>query len=214
MALKRKIAYIDLGTGEIETKPIPMEMRKRFIGGRGLDAYLLYNHVPEGADPVGPENVLIISGGLLTATLASATARTHVMAKSPLTGLVGSANMGGFFAAELAWAGFHHLVIKGRAEKPTYLFIHDGEIELRDATDLWGKTTTETQWAIRDELGDEEVKACVIGPAGENLVRYANVMTGIKNACGRSFMGCVMGSKNLKAVAVRGTQDIAIAHPR
>jgi len=213
MALKRRIAYIDLTTGKVETKAIPTEVRRRFLGGRGLDAYLLLNHAPPGVDPLGPDNVLLMSGGLLTATLASATARTHVMAKSPLTGLLGSANMGGFFAPELAFAGFHHLVIKGRAARPVYLFIHDGEIEIRDASKIWGKATTDTQWAIRDELGDEEVKACVIGQAGENLVRYANVMTGIKNAGGRTGMGCVMGSKNLKAVAVRGTQDIAIAHP-
>jgi aldehyde:ferredoxin oxidoreductase len=213
MALDRKIAYIDLTTGKIETRPIPLEVRRKFIGGRGLDAYLLYNHAPKGCDPLGPENPLIASGGLLTATCASATARTHFMAKSPLTGLLGSCNMGGFFAPELAWAGFHHLVIKGKAAKPVYLWIHNGQIEIRDAAGLWGKTTTETQWAIRRELGDEEIKSAVIGPAGEKLVRYANIMTGIKNAGGRTGMGCVMGSKNLKAIAARGTMDIKIAHP-
>ena len=213
MALDRKIAYIDLSTGKIEIKPIPLDVRKKFIGGRGLDAYLLYNHAPKGCDPLGPENPLIVSGGLLTATCASATARTHVMAKSPLTNLLGSCNMGGFFAPELAWAGFHHLVIKGKADKPVYLWIHNGVIEIRDAAQLWGKTTTETQWAIREELGDEEIKSMVIGPAGEKLVRFANVMTGIKNSGGRTGMGCVMGSKNLKAVAARGTMDIKIAHP-
>jgi len=213
MALDRKIAYINLSTGETEVKPIPLSLRKKFLGGRGLDAYLLYNHTKKGCDPLGPDNALIISGGLLTATCASATARTHIMAKSPLTGLLGSANMGGFFAPELAWAGFHHLVITGKAKKPVYIFIHNGEIEIRDAAAIWGKTTTDSQWAIRDELNDQEVKSCVIGPAGENLVRWANVMTGIKNAGGRTGMGCVMGSKNLKAVAVRGTMDIKIAHP-
>ncbi|MCK5059111.1 MAG: aldehyde ferredoxin oxidoreductase family protein [Candidatus Aminicenantes bacterium] len=213
MALNRKIAYINLSTGEIEVKPIPIEIRKKFLGGRGLDAYLLYNHTKKGCDPLGPDNTLLISGGILTATCASATARTHLMAKSPLTGLIGSTNMGGFFAPELAWAGFHHLVIKGKAEKPVYLWIHDGTIEIRDAAGLWGKTTTETQWAIRRELKDEEIKSAVIGPAGENLVRFANVMTGIKNSGGRTGMGAVMGSKNLKAVAVRGTMDIKIAHP-
>ncbi|OIP92381.1 MAG: aldehyde ferredoxin oxidoreductase [Syntrophobacterales bacterium CG_4_8_14_3_um_filter_58_8] len=213
MALDRKIAYIDLSTGKTEIKPIPLEVRKKFIGGRGLDAYLLYNNAPEGCDPLSPENPLIVSGGFLTATCASATARTHFMAKSPLTGLLGSANMGGFFAPELAWAGFHHLVITGKAEKPIYLWIHNGQIEIRDAAKLWGRTTTDTQWAIRDELGDQEVKSAVIGQAGENLVRYANVMTGIKNAGGRTGMGCVMGSKNLKAIATRGTMDIKIAHP-
>jgi len=213
MALDRKIAYINLSTGEIKAKPIPLEMRKKFLGGRGMDAYLLYNHTKKGCDPLGPDNALIVSGGLLTATCASATARTHVMAKSPLTGLLGSCNMGGFFAPELAWAGFHHLVIKGQAKKPVYIYIHNGDIEIRDAGALWGKTTTDTQWAIRDELNDQEVKSLVIGPAGENLVRWANVMTGIKNAGGRTGMGCVMGAKNLKAVAVRGTGDIKIAHP-
>ena len=213
MALDRKIAYINLSTGKIETKPIPMEIRKKYLGGRGLDAYLLYNHAPQGCDPLGPDNPLMISGGILTATCASATARTHIMAKSPLTGLLGSANMGGFFAPEMAWAGFHHLVITGKAKSPVYIWIHNGKIEIRDAAYLWGKSTTETQWAIREELGDEDIKSAVIGQAGEKLVRYANVMTGIKNAAGRTGMGAVMGSKNLKAVAVRGTMDIKIAHP-
>jgi aldehyde:ferredoxin oxidoreductase len=213
MALNRKIAYIDLTTGDIETKPIPLEIRKKFLGGRGLDAYLLYNHTKKGCDPLGPGNALLISGGILTATCASATARTHVMAKSPLTGMLGSTNMGGFFAPELAWAGFHHLLIKGKAKHPVYIYIHNGEIEIRDARGIWGQSVTDTQWSIREDLGDEEVKSCVCGPAGENLVAFANVMTGVKNAGGRTGMGCVMGSKNLKAVAARGTMDIEIAHP-
>ncbi len=213
MPLNRKIAYIDLTTGDIQTKPIPLEARKKFLGGRGLDAYLLYNHTKKGCDPLGPDNTLIISGGILTATCASATARTHVMAKSPLTGLLGSANMGGFFAPELAWAGFHHLVIKGKAKHPVYLYVHNGTIEIRDARGIWGQSATDSQWAIREDLGDQEVKSCVCGPAGENLVRFANVMTGIKNSGGRTGMGCVMGSKNLKAVAARGTMDIKIARP-
>ena len=214
MPLDRKIAYIDLTTGDIQTKVIPLEVRKKFLGGRGLDAYLLYNHTKKGVDPLSPDNALMVSGGILTATCASATARTHVMAKSPLTGLLGSANMGGFFAPELAWAGFHHLVIKGKAKHPVYLYIHNGKIEIRDARAVWGLSVTESQWAIRDELGDQEVKCMVCGPAGENLVRFANVMTGIKNSGGRTGMGCVMGSKNLKAIAARGTMDIKIAHPR
>jgi aldehyde:ferredoxin oxidoreductase len=178
-----------------------------------LDAYLLYNHTKKGCDPLGPDNTLLISGGILTATCASATARTHIMAKSPLTGMLGSTNMGGFFAPELAWAGFHHLVIKGKAKHPVYISVHNGEIEIRDARDVWGKSVTDSQWAIREDLGDEEVKSCVCGPAGENLVTFANVMTGIKNSGGRTGMGCVMGSKNLKGVAARGTMDIEIAHP-
>ena len=213
MPLNRKIGYIDLTSGHIETKAIPLDVRKKFIGGRGLDAYLLYNHTKKGCDPLGPDNVFIISGGLLCATLASATSRCHVMGKSPLTGLLGSANMGGFFTPEMAWAGFHHLVVKGKAKHPVYIYVHNGEIEIRDAREIWGKSVTDTQWAIREDLADQEVKSAVCGPAGENLVRYANVMTGIKNAAGRSGMGAVMGSKNLKAVAAKGTMDIQIAHP-
>ena len=213
MALNRKIAYIDLTTGDVEITPIPLKWRKKYLGGRGLDAYLLYKHVPKGCDPLGPDNVALISAGLLVGTLASASARTHVMAKSPLTNLLGSANMGGFFAPEMRWAGFDHLVIKGRADKPVYLYIHDGEIEIRDAANVWGAGVYDTQDIIRKELGDEETQILCIGPGGENLVRYANVMTGRKNAAGRTGMGAVLGSKNLKAISCRGTMDIEIKHP-
>jgi len=137
----------------------------------------------------------MVSAGLLGGTLASASSRTHIMAKSPLTELLGSANMGGFFGPELRWAGFDHLVIKGKAEKPIYLWIHNGEIEIRNAGYLSGMTTTETQWAIRKELDDDDIKCAVIGPAGEKLVRYANVMTGIKDSAGRSGMGAVLVPK-------------------
>jgi aldehyde:ferredoxin oxidoreductase len=213
MALNRKIAYINLSNGEIETAPISLEMRRLYLGGRGMDMYLLYNHTKKGIDPLGPDNVLLVSAGVLVGTLASASARTHVAAKSPLTGFVGSSNMGGFFAPELRWAGFDHLVIKGKAKKPVYLWINDGEIEIRDASNLWGQGVFDTQESIRRELGDEEVKAMCCGPAGENLVRFANVMTGLKNSGGRTGMGAVMGSKNLKAIAARGTMDIEIKHP-
>jgi len=213
MALKRKIAYIDLNSGDIEIKPIPVEVREKFLGGRGLDGYILYNHLPKGVDPLGPENVAIISAGVLGATCASASARTHVCAKSPLTGYFGSSNMGGFFAPELRWAGFDHLVIKGRAAGPAYLWINNGKIEIRDAADLLGLSTFETQEQIRAVHDDEEIQSLVIGPAGEKLVRYANVMTSLKNAGGRTGMGAVLGSKNLKAVAVRGTMDVEIAYP-
>ncbi|MBU1880275.1 MAG: aldehyde ferredoxin oxidoreductase family protein, partial [Chloroflexi bacterium] len=175
--------------------------------------YLLYNHLEPGVDPLGPDNVLTVSAGLLVGTPASASARTHIGAKSPLTGFVGSSNMGGFFAPELRWAGFDHLVIKGKADRPVYLWIHDGEIEIRDAAHLWGEDIPTTQELIKEELGDPEIKALTIGVAGENLVRFANVMTGVKNAAGRTGMGAVMGSKNLKAIAVRGTMDLEVRFP-
>ena len=214
MALNRKIAYIDLTSGQIQIEPIPSEWRRRYLGGRGLDAYLLYKHAPKGCDPLSPDNVALISAGLLVGTLASASARTHVMAKSPLTNLLGSANMGGFFAPEMRWAGFDHLVIMGRADHPVYLNIQNGEIEIRDADKAWGAGVYDTQEIIRKELGDEETQILCIGPAGENLVRFANVMTGRKNAAGRTGMGAVFGSKNLKAIACRGTLDLEIKHPK
>jgi aldehyde:ferredoxin oxidoreductase len=213
MALNRKIAYINLTTGEIETKPIPIAVRKKFLGGRGLDMYLMYNHIKPGVDPLGPDNVACVSAGILVNTLASASARTHIGGKSPLTGFVGSANMGGFFAPEMRLAGFDHLVIKGKAKKPVYLWIHNGEIEIRDASNIWGKDISETREIIREELGDRDIKVLTIGIAGENLVRFANVMTGLKNAGGRTGMGALLGSKNLKAIAARGSMDIKIAHP-
>ncbi len=213
MALNRKIAYIDLDTGKTDIKPIPIEWRQKYIGGRGLDAYLLYKNAPKGCDPLGPDNVAIISAGILVGMMASASARTHVMAKSPLTNGVGSANMGGFFAPEMRWAGFDHLVIRGKAKKPVYLYINDGKIEIRDAKNVWGLGVYDTQDVIRKELSDPETQILCIGPAGENLVRFANVMTGRKNAAGRTGMGAVLGSKNLKAIACRGFMDIEIKHP-
>jgi aldehyde:ferredoxin oxidoreductase len=213
MALNRKLAFIDLTSGEVDIQDIPRELREKYLGGRGLDAYLLYKHLEPGVDPLGPDNVCCISAGVLVGTPASASARTHIMAKSPLTGLLGSSNMGGFFAPELRYAGFDHLVIKGAAKKPVFLWIHNGEIEIRSAASLWGLDTFETQEALRDELRDPEVKALAIGVAGENLVRFANVMTGHKNAAGRTGMGAVLGAKNLKAIAVRGTMGIDLAQP-
>jgi aldehyde:ferredoxin oxidoreductase len=213
MALTRKVAYIDLTTSNSETRLIPIEVRRKYIGGRGLDMYLLYNHTKAGIDPLGPDNVALISAGLLVGTLASASARTHVGGKSPLTGYVGSANVGGFFGPEMRLAGFDHLVIKGKAEKPVYLWIHDGEIEIRDAEHIWGTDSRETQSLIRQELGDDDIQSLCIGQAGENLVKYACIRTSIKNSAGRTGIGAIWGSKNLKAVAARGMMDINIAHP-
>ncbi len=213
MALTRKVAYIDLSTGKIEARTIPTEIRRKYLGGRGLDMYLLYNHTEAGVDPLGPGNVALVSAGLLVGTLSTAPARTHVGGKSPLTGYVGSANVGGFFGPEMRLAGFDHLVIKGKAEKPVYLWIHDDEIEIRDAGDIWGTDSRETQALIRQELGDEDIQSLCIGQAGENLVRYACIRTSVKNAAGRTGIGAIWGSKNLKAVAARGMMDINIAHP-
>jgi len=209
------IAYIDLTTGEIRKKTIPERIRKLYFGFRGLDMYLLYNHIEPGVDPIGPKNVLMVSTGPLTGTPVRSPARTHVAALGPLTNGVGSTNMGGFFGPELRFAGFDHLVIKGQAKKPVYLWIHDGEIEIRDADYIWGKDTFECVPLIREHHGgDEDIKVMSIGQAGENLVRFANVRTGFKCAGGRTGMGCVMGSKKLKAIAVKGTQGIQLHDPQ
>ncbi len=214
MPLTRKIAYIDLGTGEIKKESIPERMRRLYVGGRGIDAYLLYNYNGPETNAMGPDNVLMVSAGLLSGTPAPGSSRSHFMAKSPVTGIVGSANMGGFFGPELAFAGFHHLVIKGKAAKPVYLWIHDGDIEIRDASHLWGKDSIETQELIRAEHGDPYIHSATIGQGGENLVRYANVRNGLKDSGGRTGMGCVMGVKNLKAIACRGHMDLKLAYPK
>jgi aldehyde:ferredoxin oxidoreductase len=213
MALNRKIAYIDLDTEEIKLEPLPIEWRQKFIGGRGLDAYLIFKNIPAGCEPLGPDNAVVVSAGLLVGTLASAGARTHIAAKSPLTHLFGSANMGGHFAPEMRWAGIDHFVIRGKSNRPVYIYAHDGEIEIRDADKVWGLGVYDTQTAIRQELGDEETQVLCIGQAGENLVRFAGVMTGRKDAGARTGMGAVLGSKNLKAIACRGTMEIEISHP-
>jgi len=213
MVWKRKAAYVDLTTGKIAAKPIPREVRQLFLGGRGIDMHLLYNHVKPEVDPLSPENVLFVGTGLLCGIPALGSGRCDIAAKSPITGGVGDSNIGGFFAPELRLAGFDHLVISGKAEKPVYLWINDGNVEIRDASHLWGKDTFETQDMIRDDNEDEEIKSLVIGVAGENLVRFANIMTGMKNSAGRTGMGCVMGSKNLKAIAARGTMDIEFSYP-
>ncbi|MEM2092953.1 MAG: aldehyde ferredoxin oxidoreductase family protein [Candidatus Bathyarchaeia archaeon] len=211
--LKRKIAYIDLTAKKIATKEIPVEMRKLYLGGRGINTYLRYNLIKPKIDALGPENVLLVGAGLLGGLPCLGSSRCDIAAKSPLTGAVGSTNMGGFFAAEMRFAGFDHLAIMGKAEKPVYVWINDGQIEIKDASHIWGKDTVETQEIIRKDHGDDEIKCMVIGVAGEKLVKFANVMTGIKNSGGRTGMGAVMGSKNLKAIAVRGTGDLEVAHP-
>jgi len=213
MVWNKKIAYINLSTKKIVQKPVPRQMRQPYLGGRGIDMYLLYNHVKPHIDPLSPENMLLIGNGLLCGIPCLGSGRCDIAAKSPLTNAVGDSNIGGFFAIELRLAGFDHLVITGKSKRPTYVWINDEEIEIRDASHLWGKDTFETQTTIRADLDDEEIKSLVIGTAGENLVKFANVRTGMKNSAGRTGMGCVMGSKNLKAIAVKGTMNIEFAYP-
>jgi aldehyde:ferredoxin oxidoreductase len=184
---------------------------RRYMGGWNVIADVLLKEVLAGADPLGPENKLIFAPGVLTGLAFSGATRSAVGAKSPLTGGFGAAEVGGFWSAQFKRAGFDALIVEGAAEEPVYLWIKDGEVEIRDARHLWGKTTKETQSAIRQELGDEHIDMAMIGPGGENLVRYACIMDGLKDAAGRTGMGAVMGSKKLKAVASLGTQPLGAA---
>ncbi|MBA7673047.1 hypothetical protein ES703_81235 [subsurface metagenome] len=163
---------------------------------------------------MGPDNKLIFAAGPLTGVPVGGCGRHSVGGKSPLTGAFGEAEAGGYWGAELKMAGFDAIIIEGKAEKPVYLFIRDGEAQLRDARHLWGKKALECQDAIREELGDSLIKVALIGPAGENLVRFACVMNDLDAAAGRTGMGAVMGSKNLKAVACRGHQHVSLADPQ
>ncbi len=212
MVLDRKSAFIDLQNGSIEISPVASDLRKRFLGGRGINMYFLSRSYSSSLDPFSPKNPLIFGAGLLAGTLGFGS-RINITSKSPESGHLGDSNMGGDFGAELVKAGFSHLIITGKSRKPVYLLVQDGEIRLRDALMLKGLDTVETQKRIRLDLGDEKVRVACIGLAGENLVRYAAIRSGMKSSAGRTGMGAVMGSKNLKAVAVRGSLDIKISEP-
>ncbi len=213
MALNGKIAFVNLTTGQIQSEPVTPEMRKKYLGGRGIDIQLLSTRMPAQIDPLTPESVIVVSAGMLAGTLASTSSRTHIAAKSPMTNQLGGANLGGFFAPELRRAGYDHLVITGRAKKPVYIFLDSGKMTIHDASFIWGHTAPDTQELIRKELEDDDVQAICIGQAGENQVRFASVMTRHQGASGRCGIGAVFGSKNLKAVVARGNGGISIAHP-
>jgi aldehyde:ferredoxin oxidoreductase len=206
-----KLLVVDLTSGKIEDEPLNESYVQQFIGGSGLAARYLYDLLDPGLDPLHPANPLFFSTGPLTGTRAPSCGRFVVCARSPLTGLWGEANAGGFFGPEMRFAGYDGIIIKGKAPQPVYLYIKDGEARLRDASHLWGKGTYETQEAIREEVGDAKTRVACIGPAGENLVKYAAIMNDEGRAAGRTGMGTVMGSKNLKAVAVRGSGQVPLA---
>ena len=210
---KQKIGYVNLSTGEVRTEVITEEQRKFLIGARGFHMYLMYQLIKPGIDPMGPDNWFFISSGLLGGMCMPSCGRVQVSGLSPLTGILGDSNMGGHFGPEMRFAGFDTIAVTGRAEKPVYLFVHDDEIEILDGEYIWGTDTSDCIERIREKHGDHDIKAAMIGQAGENLVRYANVRTGLKSSAGRTGMGCLMGSKNLKCIAARGTQDLVIYKP-
>src|SRR6266542_1935105 len=208
-----KILHVDL-TAETITIEEPGEAFYRtYAGGSALGLYYLFKHTPRGADPLGPENTLTFALSAPTGVAVSGQSRCTTVAKSPITGGAGDAQAGGFWPAELKFAGFDAIVIRGRAARPVYLWVHDGQAELRPAEHLWGMLTADAEAQIRQELGDDRVEIAEIGPAGERLVRFAAVMNMASRAHGRTGMGAVMGSKNLKAIAVRGRQRPSVADP-
>jgi len=207
------ILRVDLASGHIRREKTDPDYMLDVIGGRGLNSSRLFDELKRDIDPLSPENMLLIGVGPLTGTLLSTSAYMTISGKSPLTGILGDSAAGGFFGPELKQAGYDQIVMTGRSDQPVYLFMADDHVEIRDASHLWGKDIWETTAAIRKEFDDNAVQIAAIGPAGENLVKYATVACNNSRMCGRTGMGCLFGSKHLKAVAVRGTGQLTVADP-
>ena len=199
-----KILRVDLSAGSWEIEKLSQEFYRLYPGGKALAGYFLLNEMQADIDPLSPGNVLVVASGLLTGAPVSTATRYTVSARSPLTGGYGESEAGGFWGPELKMAGFEAIVVKGKSPQPVYLWIQDGEVEIRPAHHLWGRKTAEVQEMIREELQDGKIRVLQIGPAGENLVRFAGLTNDLRHFNGRNGMGAVMGSKNLRAIAVRG----------
>lgn len=209
-----KILRVNLSSRSITVEEPDENFYRRYYGGRNFISYFLLTEVAPGIDPLGPDNKLIFANGPFTGVALGGSGRNSVGAKSPLTGGYGDGEAGGYFGAEFKHAGYDAIIFEGKADKPVYLWIKDGVAEIRDASHLWGKTLAESEDAIRAELGgDRFIRTAQIGPSGENLVRFAAILNDCTRAIGRTGMGAVMGSKNLKAVAVRGKARTQVADP-
>lgn len=208
-----KLLRINLTDKTIKKEDLNLENARKYIGARGLGTKIFMNEVDPKVEPFSPENKLIFMTGPLTGTLASSAGRYEVVAKAPLTGTIGASNSGGHFGPELKYAGYDGIIFEGKSEKPVYLYINDDDVELRDASNVWGKDVFETTDILVNET-EEDVRVACIGPGGEKLVLFATVMNDKNRAAGRSGLGAVMGSKNLKAVVVRGTKSVEVAKPK
>ncbi len=186
---------------------------RQYMGGYAMTSYFLLKEVAPGVDPLGPENKLVMAAGPLTGAAFSGSARIGFGAKSPMTGGIGKSEVGGYFGTEMKMAGFDAIIVEGRADSPVYLWLQDGKAEIRDASHLWGMETRETEAAIRAETGERLARVASIGPAGENMVRFACVILDLHDAAGRTGMGAVMGSKKLKAIAAKGKMKVSFANP-
>lgn len=209
-----KILDIDLTSGTVEVRMLAERQIREYLGGMGFNATILHRNLKPGTDPLGPDNILVFSTGPLVGSNVPTACRTEASALSPATGLFGTANSGNYWGGELKYAGYDVLIIRGRAEKPVYIRICDGGAFILPAGHLWGKDAWDSIRAIQSDLGDTETQVAVIGRAGENLVRFASIENGPYDAWARTGLGAVMGSKNLKAVAVRGTGGIKVARPK
>ncbi len=203
MAVLGRILEIDLSAGKWNFLPHPDDLLWKYLSGRGFNVQYLYSHIPPDADPLGPENILLLSCGLLTGTAAPASARLHVNARSPLTGLLGSSNVGGNFGAKLRSCGIQSLIIRGKSPEPVYLWLDGDKLEIRTARSVWGLDTWETDDYLKNKLGSDKLEIMTIGPAAENGTLFGCIMTSRDHAAGRTGMGTVMGSKNLKAIVVK-----------
>lgn len=207
------ILRVDLTGNRVSKQAFPEEWGARFIGGSGVNDWILWNEVGPEVDPLSPYNELIFGVGPLAGTMLPLGCKVRVTTRSPLTGIFGDSGAGGFWASELKFAGYDHLVISGRSSKPIYIFIDDDSVEIRDASHLWGRDVYETDEELKKELG-RDVRVACIGPAGENLVKFAAILFDRYRAAAKTGVGCVMGSKRLKAIAVRGSKRVEVADPK
>jgi aldehyde:ferredoxin oxidoreductase len=208
-----RIVRVNLTTGKWSVED-SASLAQRFIGGRGINSWILLNELSPGVDPLSPDNVLVFGAGALVGTTAPAACFTSAGSKNLLTGGINFAHAGGHFAPAMKKAGFDNLVVSGRSERPVYLYLHDGKVEIKDAEHLWGKTTWETQVKIREELTNDTIRFLTIGPAGENRVRFAIAIVDKTRAAASGGLGAIMGAKKIKAIVARPTEKISVAHPR
>ena len=205
-----KVLRVDLTRGSTSVEEMDEATFRRHPGGRALIAHYLLTELPRGADPLGPENILIFAMGVLTGTPLSGASRHAVGAKSPLTGGFGEAEVGGFWGAELKRCGWDAIVVTGASATPVYLYVKDDQVEIRDASHLWGLEIMDTEETLKAEVGERLARVCEIGPAGENLVRIAGIVNDFKDIAGRAGLGAVMGSKKLKAIVVKGSRAVPL----
>lgn len=206
-----KVLRVDLTRGSISVEELEEDFYRRYFGGTGLIAYYLLKEQRPAVDPLSPENKMVFATGVVTGAPVGGSGRNAIGTKSPLSNAFNTSEVGGYWGAELKRAGYDAVIIEGKAEKPVYLWIQDGKAEIRDAAHLWGKSVGETQEIMRQELGDPGVRTALIGPGGEQLVRFACVVNDLSHFAGRGGTGAVMGSKNLKGLAVRGHNPLPMA---